>query len=59
MQHKLHLMMCPRCKEFDRQSEIIDESLKDLHQNEQYLSGELLSSSKKSEIKTSVNQRIN
>ena len=58
MQHKLHLMMCPSCKEFDRQSELIDQSIKDLHQNNTFLSEELLSSQTKTKIKTSVNQQI-
>ena len=59
MQHKLHLMMCPSCKRFDNQSKIIDQSMQDLHQNKQFLSDELLSSDKKTEIKSSVNQHIN
>lgn len=58
IQHRLHLMMCPNCLEFDKQSQIIDQSMDDLHKNTQLLSEDILSPEKISQIKTTVNQQI-
>ena len=58
MQLKIHMMMCKNCHEFDHQSQVIDQSLADLHQNLQLQSEEVLSKEKKSQIKSTVNQLI-
>jgi len=55
IQLKLHLMMCKNCAEFDKQSQIIDNSLHDFHSNKQLLSKESLSSEKIQGIKSTVN----
>jgi len=59
MQLWMHLSMCKVCHEYDHQSEIIDHTLHDFHQNESLLSEEKLSTEKKSEIKSTVNQYNN
>ena len=59
IQLQLHLMVCPGCKAFDKQSQIIDKSLFEFHQNTRLQSEEELSPEKKSEIKSTVKQHIN
>lgn len=58
IQLKLHLMACPACREFDKQSLFIDQSLLEFHKNNHLQSEENLSKEKKSQIKIAVNQRI-
>lgn len=58
IQLKLHLMTCPDCRKFDKQSLFIDQSLIEFHKNYYLLSEEKLSKEKKSQIKTVVNQEI-
>lgn len=58
VQLKMHLMMCESCHEFDHQSQIIDQSIVDLHKNHRFQSEEHISEDKKSQIKSTVNQLI-
>lgn len=58
VQLKMHLMMCESCHEFDHQSQVIDQSMLDLHQNLQLQSEEQLTEEKKSEIEATVKQAI-
>lgn len=51
-------MMCPGCKRFDHQSELIDKSIKYFSSDHAPHSKLNLSEEKKSEIKQSVNQSI-
>jgi hypothetical protein len=59
IQLRMHLSMCQGCKEFDRQSQIIDDSMAEI-QKEGYLqSEETLAKEKKSQIKSTINQHLN
>ena len=59
LQLKLHFSMCKSCHEFDHQSEIIDQTVKDFAENSRLMSDENLSLEQKSKIKASINQSIN
>lgn len=58
IQLKLHFMACKTCHDFNHQSQIIDKSLVDLYQNDNFQSTEKLSKEKVSQIKETVNQHI-
>ena len=56
-QLKLHFMLCKSCHEFDHQSQIIDQTLDDFHQNKNLQSEKTLSKEKTLQLKELVNQR--
>jgi len=58
IQLRLHLSMCKSCHEFDHQSQLLDNSISTFQNNSQLQTEETLSAEKKSQIKSSVNQRI-
>lgn len=58
IQLKMHLMMCKNCHEFDHQSNIIDKSLLNFHQNDTLQSEETLSNEKIELLKDLINQNI-
>ena len=59
IQLRMHLSMCQGCKEFDRQSQIIDDSLSEIQKEGYMQSEETLAQEKKSQINSIVNQRLN
>lgn len=59
VQLRMHLFMCRGCKEFDRQSQIIDKSMAEAQKEGHLLAEDLLSEEKKSKLKSSVNQHLN
>jgi len=58
IQLSMHLLMCPNCKEFDRQSQIIDDTMAEIQKEGHLQSNENLSSDKKSQINSTVNQHL-
>lgn len=58
IQLKTHQFMCPHCRRFDQQSEIIDETIFRFAKNGQSTT-EKLSKQKKLEMKQSINQKLN
>jgi len=58
IQLRMHLFMCRGCKEFDRQSQIIDESMAEIQKEGHLLAKDILSEDKKSQFNSTVNQRL-
>ncbi|MFW6310456.1 MAG: zf-HC2 domain-containing protein [Prolixibacteraceae bacterium] len=58
IQLNAHLMMCPHCRRFNKQSELIDKNISRFLINGRQ-SEEQLSEEKKSEIKNTVNHYLN
>jgi hypothetical protein len=56
VQHRLHMMVCKPCRQFDIHSQQIDHSIHDFLFNEELISEENLSKEKKSQIENTVNQ---
>lgn len=58
IQLNAHLMMCPHCRRFNKQSELIDKNISRFLLNGRQ-SEEHLSEEKKAEIKNAVNHNLN
>lgn len=58
VQLRMHLLMCRNCKEFDRQSQIIDDSMAEIQKEGHLQSEEMLTKEKKIQLNSTVNQRL-
>ena len=56
LQLMIHLMACPHCREFDRQSDAIDKTLEKLYTPDSNGSEEHLSDDKKTVIQENINR---